>query len=66
MKGVYSIAEVVDDSNKRPAKTIFAFLTNDGSDSFDTSQIKSLEKVGEMVKKNGAQYIKHATFIIPM
>jgi len=61
MKGTYSIAEVVDDSNKRPAKTIFAFLTNDGSDSFDTSQIKSLEKVGEMVKKNGAQYIKHAT-----
>jgi hypothetical protein len=26
MTGVYSIAEVVDDSNKRPSKTIFCFL----------------------------------------
>lgn len=26
MTGVYSIAEVVDDSNKRPEKTIFTIL----------------------------------------
>ena len=26
MTGVYSIAEVVDDSNKRPEKTVFCFL----------------------------------------
>lgn len=25
MQGVYSIAEVIDDSNKRPKKTIFCF-----------------------------------------
>ena len=32
MKGVYSIAEVVDDSNKRPEKTIFCLLDYDLSD----------------------------------
>jgi len=29
MTGVYSIAEVVDDSNKRPGETIFSFLLSD-------------------------------------
>jgi len=51
-KGVYSIAEVVDDSNKRPDKTIFTFL----EEGFDSEQIKSLKAVGEMIKKNGAYY----------
>ena len=32
MTGVYSIAEVVDDSNKRPEKTIFCILNHDLSD----------------------------------
>ena len=32
MTGVYSIAEVVDDSNKRPEKTIFCLLEYDLSD----------------------------------
>ena len=31
MTGVYSIAEVVDDSNKRPEKTIFCYLIIDES-----------------------------------
>lgn len=52
MKGVYSIGEVVDDSNKRPDKTIFMFL----EDGFDSEQIESLEAVGKMIKKNGAYY----------
>jgi len=30
MTGVYSIAEVIDDSNKRPNKTLFCILTKDG------------------------------------
>ena len=29
MVGVYSIAEVVDDSNKRPERTVFCFLEVD-------------------------------------
>lgn len=50
MTGVYSIAEVVEDSNKRPEKTIFCFL----KDGFDTSQTKSLHAVSELVSSNGA------------
>jgi len=58
MKGVYSIAEVVDDSNKRPDKTIFAFLTEDDKNKFDKDQIKSLNKVGVMVENNKGKYMK--------
>ena len=74
MKGVYSIAEVVDDSNKRPEKTIFCLLEYDLSDykmkladgkkvrkyveMFDAGQLKSLDKVGVMVEKNGGKYFR--------
>ena len=47
MKGSYSIAEVIDDSNKRPGKTIFCFINKDGKQEFDKEQIKSLDKVGK-------------------
>ena len=53
MIGSYSIAEVVDDSNKRPNKTIFMFL----KEGFDKGQIKSLNKVGDMVLLNGGTWI---------
>lgn len=56
MTGVYSIAEVIDDSNKRPEKTVFCLLTRDGSESFDEGQKKSLNKVGEMVERNGGKF----------
>lgn len=32
MAGVYSVAEVVDDSNKRPGNTVFCLLENDWDD----------------------------------
>lgn len=54
MTGVYSIAEVIDDSNKKPNKTVFAFK----EDGFDKSQIKSLKAVGNMVFRNGASWIE--------
>lgn len=54
MTGVYSIAEVVDDSNKRPEKTILCVLDEDDENSFSETQIKSLKHVKEMVKNNGA------------
>lgn len=50
MTGVYSIAEVVDDSNKQAAKTVFCVL----SEGFTEGQIRSLHAVGKMVKANGA------------
>lgn len=66
MIGCYSIAEVVDDSNKRPNKTILCILKEDDrfpndlidapSLMFSHGQMKSLNKVGEMVKRNGGKY----------
>lgn len=59
MKGVYSIAEVVDDSNKRPKKTVFAVISEPGTnDFFDKEVARSLDKVGVMVEKNGGKYFK--------
>lgn len=64
MKGTYSIAEVIDDSNKRPNKTIFCFVNKDGKDEFDKEQIKSLDKVGVMVENNGGQYFKSLNEVV--
>lgn len=58
MTGVYSIAEVIDDSNKRPEKTVFAFLLEDDGITFDAGQIRSLDRVGRMVESNGGNYCK--------
>ena len=55
MTGVYSIAEVVDDSNKRPEKTIFVGLKTEGNQGFSEAQWKSLGAVAKMVKSNGGQ-----------
>ena len=55
MTGVYSIAEVIDDSNKRPNKTLFCVLEEDAGLQFDKGQIKSLERTGLMVQKNGGK-----------
>ena len=55
MTGVYSIAEVVDDSNKRPEKTILILLKKDNELEFNKGQWKSLMSVARMVKKNGGK-----------
>ena len=57
MKGSYSIAETIDDSNKRPEKTIFCFISKEGKYKFDEEQIKSLDKVGKMVENNRGIYL---------
>ena len=61
MTGVYAIAEAVDDSNKRPDKTILCVLNHDQDRPDDSSQtmarseaqIKSLEAVKDLVSANG-------------
>jgi len=53
MKGVYSIAEVIDDSNKRPDKTVLVLLKTDEELMFDDAQWKSLQAVADMVIFNG-------------
>jgi hypothetical protein len=68
MKGVYSIAEVVDDSNKYPEKTIFCLLEDSiNEDQLKTGKLntkygcfsyapgKSLNAVATLVKENGAE-----------
>ncbi len=52
MEGVYSIAEAVDDSNKRPHKTIFCII----GEGFNDHQLKSLRQVGKMINNNGGMY----------
>lgn len=67
MEGVYSIAEVVDDSNKRPEQTIFCVLESADQASskqdgihgkptlhFSKAQLKSLKAVETMVENNGS------------
>ena len=51
MSGVYSIAEVIDDSNKRPEKTILCILGN----ASDEGMSRSLNAVAAMALKNGAK-----------
>lgn len=59
MTGVYSIAEVVDDSNKRPDKTIFAIIEEEDTQQlFTLNQKKSLDQVGKMVESNGGKWLK--------
>jgi len=56
MTGVYSIAEAIDDSNKRPKKTVFCYLSDYGGRNFSDGQNKSLDAVGKMVVRNGGYY----------
>lgn len=50
MKGVYSIAEIIDDSNKRPYKTIVCVLF----DGIDKQMGHSLQAVLKLAESNGA------------
>ena len=58
MTGVYSVAEGVDDSNKRPEKTILCILEEDDKDKFDEHQMKSMGQVLKMVEENGGKAVK--------
>ena len=60
----YSIAEAVDDSNKRPEKTIIC-ITNELMDykwytkwAMDEQDMKHLDAVGKLVERNGGKYFK--------
>jgi len=55
MKGVYSIAEVVDDSNKRPDKTIFCLLGFYDGGKFTARELMSLYAVLKLVSSNGGR-----------
>lgn len=54
MEGFFAVAEVVEDSNKRPEKTVLLVLPSDEGRVFSSHQLKSLDKVKAMVAANGA------------
>ena len=54
MAGVYSIAEDIDDSNKRPFKTVICILY----DGFGKKMSHSLKAVANLAKENGAQVVE--------
>lgn len=54
MTGVYSVAEVVDDSNKRPRNTVLCILSEDDGHVWTESQARSLDSVAALVRANGA------------
>jgi hypothetical protein len=53
MSGFYSIAEVVDDSNKRPEKTVLGVMSVDDGLTFSREQRKSLHAVEALIRRNG-------------
>lgn len=55
IKGVYSITEVVDDSNKRPEKTLFLNLYEENDRYFTKQMNHSLKAVENLLKANGVK-----------
>ena len=64
--GYYSLAEVVDDSFKKPGQTLYCFLNSDHDNGeagpkerkFNGDQIKSLRSIGRAVENNGGIWCK--------
>lgn len=57
----YSIAEVVDDSHKRPEKTIVCIFNEElpnGKMALTSQDLKHLDAVGRLVERNGGKYFK--------
>ncbi|WP_304431131.1 hypothetical protein [Romboutsia ilealis] len=55
IRGVYSIAEVVDDSNKRPEKTLFLNLYKEDDRDYTKQMNHSLKAVENLLKENGVK-----------
>lgn len=55
MTGVFSIAEVVDCSNKCPERTLFCFIP----EGFENHTTKSLKATAKMVAGNGAKVFEN-------
>lgn len=62
--GYYSIAEAVDDSNKRPHKTVYCILDNDDGQTFSAHQLKSVKRTGELIARNGGQYFHNLEEVV--
>lgn len=67
MIGYLPIADVIDESNKRPKKTLMCILEEDDGYEFTYQQLLSLEYIGKIVIANGGILFKSllevATFL---
>lgn len=52
---IYGVAEVVDDSNKHPDRTLLCVLEHDGGKVLSPHQAKAMSMVSRMVEANGAR-----------
>lgn len=64
MTGFYSLAEVTDDAIKRPDRTIFCFLKEDGQDEFSDDELISLHNVGKRIERNGGLWLQSLEEVI--
>lgn len=56
-ESIYSAAEVVEDSNKRPERTLLVVIHEDLGQSFSAHQVKAWTKIGKLVTANGARVL---------
>ena len=62
LQGIYSIAEAVEESNKRPERTVFVILekviNNNEKEirTFTEHMLHSLQVTGELIERNGGQF----------
>lgn len=61
MTGVYSVAEAVQASNKKPKQTISCVLEQ----GFDEGQLRSLRAVSDLISRNGARTYTKLNDIVP-
>ncbi|MDW3194956.1 MAG: TIR domain-containing protein [Cytophagales bacterium] len=64
LTGFYSLAEVTDDAIKRPDRTIYCYLKEDGGDEFTEDQLVSLDQIGKRVERNGGHWFQNLDQVI--
>jgi hypothetical protein len=64
MTGVYSVAEVVDDSNKRPRRTVLCVLSVDDGDYWTEAQSRSIQSVADLVRRNRAAVVYNLESVV--
>lgn len=64
LTGFYSLAEVTDDAIKRPDRTLYCYLKEDGGDEFTEDQLLSLDQIGKRVERNGGHWFENLDQVI--
>lgn len=59
LTGVYSLVEAIDDSNKRPHKTLFCVLWYANGKVFTKHDIKCIKATSKLIKENGAKVFEN-------